>query len=210
MRRFKAIAVPIILILNLIVFMLWMSYAKTEEVAEFMVSNFLVSWMHLAEGRYWALLGSAFSHNMLWHFLLNMFVLQSFGTILEQILGFRRFVSFYLIAAVVSSLSHCLVSNFLLHQPEIPALGASGALSGLILVFSFMFPREKIMIFGLIPVPALFGALFFVGLDLWGLSAQAHGGGLPIGHGAHLGGAFTGMIYYWLFLRKRRMTTFFE
>jgi membrane associated rhomboid family serine protease len=47
------------------------------------------------------------------------------------------------------------------------------------------------------------GALAFIGLDVWGLIAQAEGGGLPIGHGAHLGGAFTGILYYFLFLRGR-------
>ena len=83
------------------------------------------------------------------------------------------------------------------------ALGASGAIAGLVLVFSLIFPREKILLMGIIPVPALFGALAFVGLDLWGLTAQAHGGGLPIGHGAHLGGALTGMLYYVFFLRRR-------
>ena len=41
---------------------------------------------------------------------------------------------------------------------------------------------------GIVPVPALAGVLAFVGLDLWGLIAQGRGGGLPIGHGAHLGG----------------------
>lgn len=199
-------AVPYIIGINVLVFAAW-HFAKTEEQQIFMISNFLVSWAHLEDGRYWTLLTSAFSHNQLWHLLLNMFVLQSFGTILEQVLGTRRFLPFYLIAGIISSFSHCVVSNFIMHQPGLPALGASGAISGLILVFAFLFPKEKIMIFGLIPVPAIIGGLFFIGLDLWGLSAQASGGGLPIGHGAHLGGAFTGIIYYLIFLRplKRRL-----
>ncbi len=47
------------------------------------------------------------------------------------------------------------------------------------------------------------GAFLFIGLDVWGLVAQSGGGGLPIGHGAHLGGAITGIIYYLLFLKPR-------
>ncbi len=83
------------------------------------------------------------------------------------------------------------------------ALGASGAVAGLVLVFSLLFPKEKLLLFGIIPLPALFGALAFIALDLWGLFAQAGGGGLPIGHGAHLGGAFTGILFYFLYVRPK-------
>lgn len=91
----------------------------------------------------------------------------------------------------------------LLSEPSLPALGASGAIAGLILVFSLVFPKEKILLFGLVPIPALWGALAFVGLDIWGLVAQTKGGGLPIGHGAHLGGALSGFLYFRFYLRPR-------
>lgn len=168
-----------------------------------MEQNFLVSWDGLRDGRYWTLWTSAFSHNLLFHILINMFVLNSFGSLLEQVLGSWTFLKFYFLAAAISSLTHGVVSAFVLSQPELPALGASGAVAGLVLLFSFMFPREKILIFGFIPIPALWGALVFVGLDLWGLFAQAEGGGLPIGHGAHLGGAFTGILFYFFSVRRR-------
>jgi membrane associated rhomboid family serine protease len=71
------------------------------------------------------------------------------------------------------------------------------------MLFSLMFPRQKIAILGIIPVPALAGVLIFVAFDLWGLFEQTQGGGLPIGHGAHLGGALTGVVYYFLFIRRR-------
>ena len=71
----------------------------------------------------------------------------------------------------------------------------------MILLFAFIYPRARILLFGLIPVPALAGALGFVGLDVLGLIWQAEGGGLPIGHGAHLGGALTGVLYYFLVIR---------
>ena len=47
-------------------------------------------------------------------------------------------------------------------------------------------------------MPAMVGAVLFVGLDIWGVVAQAEGGGLPIGHGAHLGGAIAGLIYFFI------------
>lgn len=197
----RRLAVPLIILLNVLVFLAW-QYAG-EAGFEFMVQNFLVSWTALSEGRYWTLLSSAFSHNMFWHILINMFVLQSFGSVLEELIGSKSFLKFYLSAAIFSSFCHAFVSAWILHEPEIPALGASGAVSGLILVFALVFPREKILVFGLIPIPALFGALLFIGLDLWGLVAQAGGGGLPIGHGAHLGGALAGIIYYFVSLKPR-------
>jgi rhomboid-like protein len=201
MKPFRALVVPTIIILNIGVFLMWQQAGESH--LAFMADNFLVSWSGLQEGRYWTLLTSVFSHNMFLHIFINMFVLNSFGTLLENVLGRLRFALFYLGAGIVSSLCHCLLSQYYLHQPDQAALGASGAIVGLVMVFSLLFPKEKILLFGFIPLPAIWGALAFVGLDLWGISAQAHGGGLPIGHGAHLGGAFAGLIYYFFFLRRR-------
>ena len=103
----------------------------------------------------------------------------------------------------MSSLGHSWVSAVFIGEPEMGALGASGPIAGVVLLFSLMYPREKILLFGIIPLPALIGALAFIGMDIWGLVAQVEGGGLPIGHGAHLGGAFTGILYYFLKVRPR-------
>ncbi len=203
-RRRSSTIIPGLIILNTVVFIMWTFSDETGVSPMLMMKNFLVSWSSLTEGRYWTLISSAFSHNAFWHFLLNMFVLNSFGPIVEEILGFRRFITFYFAAAIISSLSHAFVSAWLIGNPDIPALGASGAISGVILIFALAFPKEKILLMGLIPVPAFFGAILFIGLDVWGLYAQTGGGGLPIGHGAHLGGAITGIIYYLLFLKNSR------
>lgn len=192
--------VPTLIFLNTVVFLLWNMESLLPD--SFMEDNFLVSWDGLLEGRYWQLLTSVFSHNLFLHFFLNMFVLSNFGSLLELVLGKKFFIKFYLVAGVVSSLSHALVSAFLIGDPSLKALGASGAISGLVLLFCLMFPKEKILILGLIPVPALFGALALVGLDLWGLFEQTQGGGLPIGHGAHLGGALVGLFYYFKSVRR--------
>lgn len=199
----RVLAVPILILLNIAVFAMWTFPESFGVDFEFMFNHFLVSWTAVEEGRFWVLLTSVFSHNLFWHLLLNMFVLNSFGSIIEQMLGLKRFVAFYLIAGMISSISHAVFSNYIMGDPSIPALGASGAISGVILLFSLLFPKERILILGIIPIPALFGALLFVGLDIWGLTAQAGGGGLPIGHGAHLGGAFAGLLYY-LYLRATR------
>lgn len=193
--------VRILILLNLLVFMAW-QFANPDQI-DWLSDNFTVSWTGLVEGRYWTLVGSVFSHNYLLHFLINMFVLNSFGSLIERVLGPWRFLRFYLIAGIFASLSHAMVSAFIIGDPDLSAVGASGAIAGTVLVFSLMFPREKILLFGLIPLPALFGALLFIGIDIWGVTAQAGGGGLPIGHGAHLGGALAGVIYYFFFIRPK-------
>jgi membrane associated rhomboid family serine protease len=190
--------VLVFLLINAAVFAMWIWLGQSP----FMIANFLVSWESLTAGRWWTLLSSEFSHILFLHFFLNMYVLASFGPIVEDAIGSSRFLGFYLVAAVVSSLAHAGVSAFVMGRPELPALGASGAISGIILLFSFLFPRARILLFGLIPMPAMVGAAVFVGLDVVGLIAQSGGGGLPIGHGAHLGGAATGLLFYLLFVRR--------
>jgi len=200
-KRPRTPAVSIIIGLNVLVFLAWQATSLVPGLFEFMTENFLVSTSHIFHGYFWTLLTAAFSHNQLWHLAINMFVLWSFGTVLEHLWGTRVFVLFYLAAAVVASISHCAVSSFLMGRDDILALGASGAVSGLLLAYALHFPRHRILIFGIVPVPALAGVLAFVGLDLWGLIAQGRGGGLPIGHGAHLGGALAGALIYYLYLR---------
>jgi len=201
-RLLRAPAVVAIIVLNILVFLGWQVAAAVPAFQPFMLGNFLVSTTHLAHGFYWTLVTAAFSHNEIWHLAINMFVLWSFGTVLERLWGTRVFVIFYVVAAVVASISHCAVSSVLLGNGNIPALGASGAVSGLLLAYALYFPRHKILLFGVIPVPALAGVLAFVGIDIWGLLAQSRGGGLPIGHGAHLGGALAGAMMYFFYLRS--------
>jgi membrane associated rhomboid family serine protease len=196
-------AVPVIIGINAVVYLAWQVAVKGGDLWTFLARNFLVSTHRLEQGMLWTLLNAAFSHMELWHLALNMVVLWSFGSILERLLGARVFTTFYLVAAVFASVSHCMVSSLIIGDDRIAALGASGAVSGVLLAFALMFPRHKILLFAVIPVPALAGALFFVAIDLWGLLAQGRGGGLPIGHGAHLGGALCGAVFYFTYLRDK-------
>jgi len=197
-------ALTVIIGINVVVFLAWQAASVMPSLREFMVVNFLVSTTHVLHGYLWTLVTAAFSHSEMWHLAINMFVLWSFGTVLERLWGTRTFVVFYLIASVVASICHCFVSTVLIGNSDIPALGASGAVSGLLLAYALLFPRHKILLLGIVPVPALLGVLAFVGIDLWGLLAQTRGGGLPIGHGAHLGGALAGAAMYYFWLRTTR------
>ena len=201
MRRTPALVV--IVVLNLVVFLLWqLAREGNQSLLVFLVENFLVSTAHVLHGHVWTLITAAFSHELVLHFGINMFVLWSFGTLLEQLWGTRLFTVFYLSTAVVASICHCLVSSFLMGSDTISALGASGAVCALLMAYGLTFPRHKILLFGIVPVPALATVLVFVGIDLWGLAAQTGGADLPIGHGAHLGGALAGAIWYFVYLRS--------
>lgn len=183
-----------IITINIIVFFLWYIWGAVDP--DFMINNFLVSWTAIDQGRVWTLLTSVFSHNMPLHLFINMFVLLNFGLIVENHLGSMRFLVFYLLAGIAGSLLHCVVCAFILDQPSLLALGASGAISGVVLLFALLYPRQKIFLFGIIPLPAIWAAVLITGIDVFGLINQTRGVASTIGHGAHLGGAFAGLIYF--------------
>lgn len=192
--------VPKIIAINVIVFFLWQFVGITYP--EFMIKNFLVSWSALEHERVWTLLTSVFSHNMLFHLFINMFVLFNFGVIIESNLGALRFLKFYLLAGLAGSLVHSLTCAFILNQPEQMALGASGAISGIVMIFALLHPQHKIFLFGIIPLPAIWAVVLINGIDVWGFINQTRGIASIMGHGAHLGGAFAGLVYFFI-LRTR-------
>ena len=206
----NTIWVSLIIFVNLVIYAAWNFKLADFVTPQFLLESFTVSYQGLMEGRYWTLLTAAFSHSFLIHFIFNMLVIHSFGRVLELTLGAKKFLSLYFIAAVFSSLTHAFVSAHFLHQPAQSALGASGAASGVILLFSLLYPKERILLFGIVPIPALVGALLFIGLDVWGLFAQAGGGGLPIGHGAHLGGALIGILFYFFTPKRKVPETYYS
>lgn len=191
--------VKTIILLNVLVFIGWIYSSTSESKLHWMMENFLVSWTALENGRYWTLLTSVFSHSTFFHLLINMYVLIGFGVVLNRVMGILTFLNFYLIAGITGSFMHSLVSNLIIGDPGLPALGASGAISGIVLLFSLLFPQERLLLFGIIPIRARWAALLIIAVDIWGVVEQSRGGGFPIGHGAHLGGALMGIIwFFWM------------
>jgi membrane associated rhomboid family serine protease len=201
--RRRLVIVPTIVALNIVVYLAWQAAATGSELHTVLYGHFLASTDRLQLGRWWTLITAGFSHMDLWHISLNLIVLWSFGSILERVWRVRVFSVCYLTAVVAASLSHCLVASLILHDDTIAVLGASGAVSALLMAFALLTPKEKILLFGLIPVAALPAVLFFVALDIWGLIVQSRGLPLPIGHGAHLGGSLCGAVLWAVYLRKR-------
>lgn len=180
--------------INLAVFVLWVASAQeSREATAWMVKQFTVSPGGLAAGRWWTLLTSVFSHYLGLHLLINLIVLYSFARALAWEWGPTRFLVFYLIAGLAGSLTHVAVASWVLGQ-DVPALGASGAVCGVVVAFALRHPGHPVYLFFVLPVPALVVALLFIGFDIYGLLQQARGAGLVIGHGAHLGGALAALF----------------
>ena len=198
-------AVPIILVINIVVFLMWWYSEGDREFYVFMRDNFSVSLTGVKNWRPWILLTAAFSHYYGMHLFVNMFVLYSFGTVMEKVLGTRRFVIFYLLGCFVASVAHVLLSLI----PELgntAGVGASGGVAAIMVLFAFMFPRQIILLFFVLPLPAILAAVLFVGYDAYSLIRQIIDAGFEgharIGHGAHLGGAAFGVAYYFAFLKR--------
>ena len=147
----------------------------------------------------WQLFTHMFMHFNLPHIAFNMFALYSFGSALEHIWGGRKFLFFYLSCGLGAALLQNGV-NYLDGTIGSIAVGASGAIYGLLTAFAFMFPNTQLgLLFIPIPIKAKYFVPGLLGIDLFlGLyGGSVFGGGTGIGHFAHIGGALIGFIMMW-------------
>jgi membrane associated rhomboid family serine protease len=148
-------------------------------------------------GQVWRVLTYAFLHDRysLWHLLMNMLVLWWFGSTLERMYGSREFLWFYLTAAVISGLG--FLGLGLVLGSHSPALGASGAVMAVFMLYATHFPRERIWFFGLIPIEIRWLVAFYIAADLHPVLLQLGGDNMATGvaHTAHLSGLLFGWLY---------------
>lgn len=133
--------------------------------------------------RPWTLITYQFLHSGFGHIFANMLGLFFFGPRVESFLGSNRFITMYLIAGVTGA----LLSIFF--TPYANIIGASGAVFGVELAFAKFWPREKIFIWGVLPVEARWLIAIAIVYSLFGV------GGGGIAHFAHLGGILGAYIY---------------
>lgn len=155
---------------------------------------------NILQGKYlWTFLTSMFMHAGFFHLFVNMFSLVFVGSLIEKIIGKKRFVKFYLIAGILSSLLFVLVSLFIPSDYNAYAVGASGALFGLIGLMMLLTPNLRVYIMFIpIPIKLKYAAPGML-IALWAISIA---GNVPIGNVAHLGGLLTG-LGYGLYIRKK-------
>jgi membrane associated rhomboid family serine protease len=144
--------------------------------------------------RPWTIITYMFAHSTagLTHILFNMFALYIFGPRVEARLGSAHFIRMYLIAGITGGLLS------LVFTPSVAIVGASGAVFGVQLAFAMFYPRDKILIWGIIPVEARVLVILMTLITLWG----GFKGGGGVAHFAHLGG-YIGAFLYLKWAEKR-------
>ncbi len=150
------------------------------------------------QGQVWRLLTCAFCHDRAspWHILLNMVLLYWFGTRLENMYGSREFLLFYLGAALFGSLAY--VGLALYTGSNVPAIGASGAVMGVMMLYAIYYPFETVTLFWILPVPIWILLSLYVLFDLHPVLLALAGDQVftHVAHAGHLGGLAFGFLYY--------------
>ena len=150
------------------------------------------------------LVTSMFLHGDVFHLAGNMLFLWVFGQAVEGRLRTIGYVSMYAASGLVGSLLHHIVVG--LQEPNIPSLGASGAIMGVLASALFMFPHGRTVMFywffraGTFEWPVWGVALFYLGGDV---VSGFFASGTGVAHFAHIGGAIGGFAVTWFYTPDR-------
>jgi membrane associated rhomboid family serine protease len=126
-----------------------------------------------------------FAHGGFLHILLNMYALWMFGTILERVWGAKRFLIFYFACGLAAGATQMLLVQ------NAPAIGASGAIMGLLAAFAYLFPNVEFFIIPIpFPVKAKYMVAVIAAIDLF----SGIQGSDDVAHFAHIGGLVMGFI----------------
>jgi membrane associated rhomboid family serine protease len=154
---------------------------------------------------------SMFLHGGFMHLIGNMLYLWIFGNNIEDAMGHGRFVLFYLLTGVAASMAHFLTDL----TSEIPTIGASGAISGILGAYILLYPRAQVLVLiflgffiRVMYVPAGLALGFYFLLQiLQGTLTFGQGGG-GVAWFAHIGGFVAGLLMVGLF--KQSSVRFFN
>jgi len=166
-------------------------YSMPQISSYFTTGQQLLSWLSFM-----------FLHGGFWHLLGNMWFLYIFGDNVEDRLGPFRYLVFYLLCGITSGLSHFLLN---LHS-NMPTIGASGAIAGVMGAYLILHPHSKILtlipiifIPWFIEIPAFFFLGFWFVLQFLS-AASSHGNISGIAWWAHIGGFVFGIVLLKIFL----------
>ncbi len=176
--------VSTIIIINIIVFFLEM-LAPRKMLFYFGLVPPLID----TRGYFWQFVTYMFLHGNIWHLFFNMFALYIFGSELQRIWGARKFLIYYFFTGIGAGITAYLFTN-------VPTIGASGAIYGLLLAYGVIFPNRLLFLYFLIPIRAKYLVIIF---GLIELISSVGGYADGIAHIAHLGGMVFGAIYLFLF-----------
>jgi len=168
---------------------------------EFMMSTFALFYPASHYFRWWQIITHMFMHGGFWHIFFNMYTLYMFGSVVEDIIGPRKFLIYYFVCGLGAAGLHLGVEAIQVHffaTALPPVVGASGAIYGVLIAFAMLFPESRLtLIFPPITMKARTMVIVFAAIELFtGITGIADG----IAHFAHLGG----MLFGWLLIRYWR------
>lgn len=131
------------------------------------------------------------------HILFNMYALWMFGSVLERVWGPKKFFIFYMVCGLAAGIAQMFVGA--------PAIGASGAIMGLLAAFAYLFPNTQFYILPFpFPIKAKYLVAIYAAIDLFG---GLHPGAADnIAHFAHLGGMVMGFILVIIWNKTNKKT----
>jgi hypothetical protein len=159
-----------------------------------------ISPANILAGKYlWTFITSMFMHGGIFHLFVNMLSLFFVGSLIERIIGKKRYFWFYIFAGLFAGILFVISPFIFPGDLNTYAVGASGALFGLVGLLVLLTPNLPVYVM-FIPIPikmkyAAFGMLIL----LWVISIT---GNIPIGNIAHFGGLVFGLVYGFI-LRKK-------
>lgn len=128
------------------------------------------------------------------HILFNMLGLFFLGRIVEQRYGRKEFLWFYMVTIVLGSILWCVLNNIQGLPAFVPLVGASGAITGVVMLFALNFPKQTVLLFFVIPMPAWVLGVMLVMFNLFGMGGVA--GEPNVAYGVHLAGAGFALVYF--------------
>lgn len=138
------------------------------------------------QGQFWRFLTSGFLHVDWQHFIFNMITLYFFGSNVVDVVGPFYFILIYIVSLLAGNvLTYQLYHNDLAYR----AVGASGAIMGVLYSFVIMFPTQTIYLL-VIPIPGFVFAIGYLLYSIYGMRKRMDN----IGHAAHFGGAIGGLL----------------
>jgi len=153
--------------------------------------------VHLIESpisTYPTIYSSMFLHSGIGHLAGNMLYLWIFGNNIEDVLGKFRFILFYFVCGTIAALGHIATDM----NSQIPMVGASGAISGILGAYLILFPFARIKTFiflgffwTIARIPAIILLLIWIGLQIWNSVSTGAGGTAWF---AHIGGFIAGVL----------------
>lgn len=148
--------------------------------------------LFLTKGKmFWQPITHMFMHGSFTHLFFNMLILFQIGSAVERSIGSKEFLIFYFVTGILSGLLSLLVYLFT-RQYLVFLLGASGAIYALLLAYAVLFPREKLFIWGIIPISAPLLVVIYAFIEFFSAMGPSYG----IAHSAHLFGILIAWLYF--------------